>query len=279
MTASALVAGAAAACAVVALADAARALRGPRRPGRARRRRRPRAHPLAGAAVRLGMRTPVPGDLAARMGAAGVPRGIGVHDLMLAKCLAAAVTLSAAAALASPAPGRLGLALLVGAPAGGFLLPDAVLVRRGRVRGRRMRAELPDVADRMRLALEAGVPPWPALAAAAREGRGPLAAELRAACARAELGAPRAAVLGELRARCPLPEVEALTFAVEGAERRGTPLGPTLARLADAARAERARRARERAQGAAPKIQLVVALLLVPAAMLLIAAGMLAGLR
>ena len=35
----------------------------------------------------------------------------------------------------------------------------------------------------------------------------------------------------------------------------------------------------ERAQGAAPKIQLVVALLLVPAALLLIAAALLAGLR
>ena len=57
------------------------------------------------------------------------------------------------------------------------------------------------------------------------------------------------------------------------------PLGPTVAALAGGARAARTGRIRDRAQRAAPKIQLVVALLLVPAVLLLVAAGLLAGLR
>ena len=56
-------------------------------------------------------------------------------------------------------------------------------------------------------------------------------------------------------------------------------LGPALCALAEDARAVRARGLRERAARAAPKIQLVVALLLVPAAMLLVGAAMVAGMR
>jgi len=52
------------------------------------------------------------------------------------------------------------------------------------------------------------------------------------------------------------------------------PPADALAALADEARAERARQVRDRAARAAPKIQLVVALLLVPAVLLLVAAAL-----
>jgi acyl-CoA reductase-like NAD-dependent aldehyde dehydrogenase len=55
-------------------------------------------------------------------------------------------------------------------------------------------------------------------------------------------------------------------------------LGPALAALALEARADRARLAREAAARAAPKVQLVVAALLVPGAMLLIASALLGAL-
>jgi tight adherence protein C len=62
--------------------------------------------------------------------------------------------------------------------------------------------------------------------------------------------------------------------ALQRAERHGAPLGPALAALAADARARRAQALRERAAKAAPKIQLVVALLLVPAVMLLLGAAL-----
>ena len=58
----------------------------------------------------------------------------------------------------------------------------------------------------------------------------------------------------------------------------GAPIAPALEALARGARAERTRAIDERAQRAAPKIQLVVALLLVPAALLLVGAGLVATL-
>jgi tight adherence protein C len=60
--------------------------------------------------------------------------------------------------------------------------------------------------------------------------------------------------------------------AVARSDRHGSPLGPALSALAADARAEHARRLGDRAAKAGPKIQLVVALLLVPAVMLLVGA-------
>ena len=85
--------------------------------------------------------------------------------------------------------------------------------------------------------------------------------------------------LKQAAARRTIEGAGALVAAVGRAERHGTPLGPTVSALADGARAGGAQRVRDRAQRAAPKIQLVVALLLVPSVLLLVAAGLLAGLR
>ena len=107
---------------------------------------------------------------------------------------------------------------------------------------------------------------------------GVLAGELAAAAARIELGAPRDAALGELVARCPAAGVATLTAAIARSDRHGAPLAPALEALAAEARAEQARRLRDAAARAAPKIQLVVALVLVPAVMLLIGAVLVRGL-
>lgn len=229
-------------------------------------------------ARRLGL-PGAPGDLGARVAAAGVPPWLGTGELMVVKC-ASAGCCAAAALLAGPAlPGRLGVLALVAGPALGFAAPDLMLVHRARLRARAVRAEAADVLDRVRLAADAGLAPAAALARAARDGQGPLAGELRALAAATALGVAREDGLRRLTERLPVPEVHALAAAVRRSERHGTPLGPAAAALAADARAGRARRVRDRAQRAAPKIQLVVALLLVPAVLLLVAAGLLVGLR
>ncbi len=81
-----------------------------------------------------------------------------------------------------------------------------------------------------------------------------------------------------LAARCPLPELDALAAALRRADRHGAPLAPALRALAADARADRARAVRDRAARGAPKIQLVIALLLVPAILLLVAAALSASL-
>jgi len=92
------------------------------------------------------------------------------------------------------------------------------------------------------------------------------------------VGVPRAESLEALARRAPLPGVRALVAAIGRADRHGAPLGPALSALATQARTDRARAAREAAARAAPKVQLVVAALLVPGAMLLIASALLGAL-
>jgi tight adherence protein C len=284
VTRAVLLAGIAGACAAAALVELTAAAPS-RRDGEQSRRDGARAHArrgaLLGALARLGraLGAPAaPGDLESRVAAAGVSARVGPSELMAAKTGAALVALLCAAGLMTALPGRLGLAALAGAPCAAFLAPDAWLRRRAAARARAMALELADVVDLLRVALGAGLPATRALAEVGRRHPGLLARELGAAAARIELGVPRAAAIGELAVRCPLPGVRALSAALDRADRHGSALGPALTALAEQARADRARAVRERAARAAPKIQLAIALGLVPGVMLMVAAALVAAL-
>ncbi len=219
-----------------------------------------------------------PGDLAALIDAAGSPGGFDARQLMAIKSFLAISFLLVALGFTLLVPSRFWLLLVAGAPVGGFLLPDLLLRRRARMRREQLHDELPAIADRILLAVRAGLPLGRALAAASVNASGPLALEITKLDARVALGQSRAAALDHLVRRCPLPEVASLAAAIRRADRNGARLEPALASLAAGVRIDNQRRITERAQGAAPKIQLIVALLLVPAAILCIAAGMIAGL-
>jgi tight adherence protein C len=244
--------------------------------------RRQRAGPRVPAALaRLGRRIGVPAaphDLARRLDAAGAPPTLVAAEVMALKCGAAVAAFVGALPAAALLPGRLGPVVIVAAPAGAFVAPDAWLARRARRRRAAMAAELPEVLDLVHVAVCAGLPALRALGEVGRRRGGPLAVELRTAATRAALGVPRAQALERLARRCPLDGVAALVAAIARSERHGAPLAPALRALAADARAERAQRVRERAARAAPKIQLVVALLLVPAVMLLVGACLSAAL-
>jgi tight adherence protein C len=239
-----------------------------------RRRRRPRWHGAARALGPLGRRLGrrAPAAVAERIDAAGVR--MDVAELMALKAGAVPGAVLAALAVASLAPGRLGTLFVVLAPAGGFLAPDAWLRARARTRARTMEAEQADVLDLLRVAVGAGLSTWRALAEVGRRHPGLLAAELRAAAHHVGLGVPADDVLARLQRRCPAAGMPALVAALRRADRLGASPGRALAALAAEARSREARRAAERAAKAAPKIQLVVALLLVPSVMLLVAAAL-----
>jgi tight adherence protein C len=219
-----------------------------------------------------------PRDLAARVAAAGRPGGLGPRELMAAKTATAVLGAVAAAALSGAAPGRLGAALLAAGPVAGFLVPDLWLARRARERAASMRRELPALLDLLRVSVEAGRSLAAALGDVGAAKRGPLAAEWRAAGGEVALGVPLDRALADMAERAPLAEVRALTAALDRARRHGTPLADTLAAQARDARFALARDAREEAARAGPKIQLVVALLLVPSVLLLVAAALVAAL-
>lgn len=231
---------------------------------------------LAGAGV--GLRARPPGDLAARIAAAGRPAGLGPRELMAAKLGAAVAGGALGALLGAVAPGRLGPLLVAGAPVSGFLAPDVWLSHRARERARRIRRELPDALDLLRVTVEAGSALGAALGAVGQRTSGELAREIRAAGEDMALGTPRAEALAAMAERAPLAEIRSLAGALSRAERHGAPLADTLAALSRDARLARRRRIQEAAARAGPKIQLVVALLLVPSVLLLVAAALVTAL-
>ncbi|HEV2857014.1 MAG TPA: type II secretion system F family protein [Solirubrobacterales bacterium] len=180
--------------------------------------------------------------------------------------------------LCSPiAPGRLSFLVLVGLPAAGFFLPDAILERRVRQRQRQLVAALPDALDLLAVSAGSGRGPAAGIEQLARAGQGPLAEELRLTVAELSCGVPLSVALASLRGRVPGSELATLIAAIERSRRFGSPLADQLRRQATALRRDSRRVVEERAARAAPKIQLVVALVLVPSVLLMITAGLIAN--
>ena len=221
------------------------------------------------ASARLGL----PGRIA-RAGLAGRLEPASVAGAKAAAAAAAALV----ALIAAPAlPGRLVLPAIAFICVAGFLAPDAVLERIARRRRERAVAALPDALDMLAVAAASGRSPAVVFDELARSTVGPLAAELARAAAEIEAGATPRDALGALRDRIPGPEIGALSSAFARSRDLGSPLAEQLHLQATALRHDARRRIEERAAKAAPKIQLVVALVLVPSVLLMILAALIAG--
>jgi len=230
---------------------------------------RGRARSFAEAAFRLG--------IPQRLQRAGLAERVPVPAVLAAKLAGIGVGILTASSLAPAAPGRFALPVALILPAAGFLAPDALLERAARRRGRRLVNALPDALDLLAVGAAAGRSPGTVIGEIASGTTGPLAAELAVAVARIECGASQAEALAALRDRVPVPEVGALAAALERSQRYGSPLADQLRDQATSLRRDQRRRIEERAARAAPKIQLVVALVLVPSVLLVIVAALVAN--
>jgi tight adherence protein C len=197
--------------------------------------------------------------------------------VLLGKCAGAVTGALVALAAAPVAPGRLSLLVTAGLPAAGFFAPDALLERRARLRRRRLVGALPDACDLLAVAAAAGRGPASGFAELARGSAGPLAEELRMTVAELSCGRPLPVALRSLRDRVPGSELATLCAAIERSRRYGSPLAEQLRRQSSALRSVQRRAVEERAAHAAPKIQLVVALVLVPSVLLMITAALIAN--
>lgn len=214
--------------------------------------------------------------LSARIARAGLADRIAVASLLAAKAGGALAGVLWALVLAPAAPSRLAWIIAAALPAAGFLGPDAWLERRARRRLRALRAGLPDALDLLAVGTAAGRSPLAGLAELGR-GEGPLARELAILSAESSCGLAQNEALDSLRRRAPVREVAAMCGVIERSRRYGSPLSDQLREQATALRGVQRRRIEEQAARAAPKIQLAVALLLVPSVLLMIAAGLLAN--
>jgi tight adherence protein C len=213
-----------------------------------------------------------PRDLSARLAAAGHPGNLRPRDWMALKAGTAIATSVPSLAVLAGGGRRLTMLVSLAGPLAGFVAPDFWLARAVRARSDAAVRELPDLLELLRVAVEAGLAPVRAMGTVAAQFDGPLAIEWRRVAAAVALGEPQALAIARMTERIDSAEVRAFADTLERARRHGLPLGATLGTQAARAREARRRRIRGQAARAGPKMQLVVALVLVPSMLLIVAA-------
>lgn len=237
----------------------------------------PRLTPAVPLLLRVAGGVPSPRPLVERLRRGGDARDLvraGLGDDLTPEGLArmrAGLALSglvgaALAALVGP------VALVAAAPAAGIgvAFPGRWIARRQRTRRRALVRELPDLLDLLGICIESGMALDPALRLAADRLGGTLGEEIGVALRDLSLGSPRRVAYRDLVERAGSPEMTRAVGALLQAEELGAPLSRALQGQAEALRAGRRQEARESAARAAPKIQLVVAMVMVPAVLLLV---------
>lgn len=169
--------------------------------------------------------------------------------------------------------GRATIALYLGLPFVFYFGPDAGLEWYGRRRVRVIERLLSDALDLAANGISGGEEPLRALSRASPSD-GPLGLELAALLEERRYGSTRSEALSGLKSRVPSREVTVLAAAIERSARFGSPLGERFRQQAEDLRHDQRRLISERAARSSPRIQLVVALLLVPSVLLMIAAGL-----
>lgn len=206
------------------------------------------------------------------------PRRLGPRSLLTARIAAALAAACGGLLAGAVLPARLGLLAAVAAPALGFLAPDLWLARRRAQQIVEVRRDMPALLDLLGVAIEAGLSLPSGLAEVARRSHAPLAREWGGIAAQVAVGVPLTDALEAHRCSLAIPEVDSFAGALARAARHGAPLADTLAAQAREVRLARRSAIQEQAARAGPKMQLVVALLLVPSVMLLVAAALVGAL-
>lgn len=206
-----------------------------------------------------------------RLEAAGRPRGYTVEAFMGRRAVLTVAGLGCA--LFMVAQGNpLGA---LGAVVSGALLMDVWLSRILRTRQAAIERALPDFLDILAITITAGLSFRQALDRIADAVPGPLSEEIRVTLRQMEIGVPRRQALEQLRDRNQSPTLASFVTALLQGEELGAPLAATLTDLAAELRRTWAQQARRRAARAEPQVSLVLSMVIGPASVLLIAAGML----
>lgn len=152
-----------------------------------------------------------------------------------------------------------------------WIWPDLRLGQLARSRLSRIERDLPDFLDILAVTVGAGVAFRPAVARVCEALGGPVAQEMTMALRQIDFGAGSRQALSDVRSRNESEALEEFITTILQAEELGAPLASTLLEQAGDMRRSSYQRARRRAQRAAPRVSLVVTIMIVPATMLMIA--------
>ncbi|MBM7171535.1 type II secretion system F family protein [Streptomyces sp. G44] len=179
----------------------------------------------------------------------------------------------------------LGLVFLVnGSPLFGLLTlgfgataADALIWQATRERREVIDRTLPDFLDVLAVVVSAGLGFRQALDRVAERYEGPWADELRITLRQMDMGVSRRQAFDELRRRNASEQVAQFVSALQQGEELGSPIAETLIQLATDMRRTDAQNSRRRAAKTIPKATMVTLVFMLPATMILIAAGMFLG--
>jgi tight adherence protein C len=157
----------------------------------------------------------------------------------------------------------------------GVVAPDLWLRAAAGRRSERIERRVPELVELVASLVASGMGVDAALRGAGEAVGGELGGELDRVHANLALGRPRTEELRDLAARTGSPSLAQLALTLRLSDRLGVPLADALRRQADRARAQRARAVQERAARAGPRVLVVVVFVLVPAALLPLAAAVL----
>lgn len=160
--------------------------------------------------------------------------------------------------------------LIVALAAAGWHLPALFVRMRARSRLNVIDRDLPQFIDLLVATIEAGSASAGALSSVTNRFRGPLGAELRLTMRQQSLGIGTERALTDMAERCDTASVRAFVRTVIRAESHGSSIGPVLRHLATDIRQRRRDAAREKIQKAPIKMIFPLALLILPALLLVI---------
>ncbi|MFF8642077.1 DUF5936 domain-containing protein [Streptomyces sp. NPDC015345] len=164
------------------------------------------------------------------------------------------------------------LTLAFGATAADALIWQAIRERREVID-----RTLPDFLDVLAVVVSAGLGFRQALDRVAERYEGPWADELRITLRQMDMGVSRRQAFDELRRRNASEQVGQFVSALQQGEELGSPIAETLIQLATDMRRTDAQNSRRRAAKTIPKATMVTLVFMLPATMILIAAGMFLG--
>ncbi|MGW0537107.1 DUF5936 domain-containing protein [Streptomyces sp. NPDC003032] len=159
----------------------------------------------------------------------------------------------------------------------GATAADALIWQAVRERREVIDRTLPDFLDVLAVVVSAGLGFRQALDRVAERYEGPWADELRITLRQMDMGVSRRQAFDELRRRNASEQVAQFVSALQQGEELGSPIADTLIQLATDMRRTDAQNSRRRAAKTIPKATMVTLVFMLPATMILIAAGMFLG--
>lgn len=225
------------------------------------------------AAARLGVRmTPkgYAGWLDNLLARAGRPPRLPLERLLIAKPALALVAAFISILLGTKSQTGSLLLVIVLLPVLAYFVPDILLHGRGVERQKAIELELPNTLDQMLISVEAGLGFEAAMARAAQNGKGPLAAELARTIQDMQVGRSRKDAYLAMAQRSGVPDLRSFVRSVIQADSYGIALSGVLHTQAKQMRLKRRQRAEEKAMKLPIKVLFPLMFCILPALFIVI---------